>query len=77
MADLTESELETVFDFLEIKRGEKLGCWVCGSNEWSARKVLNDEREPNGPEVTYNYLQLICKNCRQVAWFTDKVLDGI
>lgn len=68
MANLTDAELETVFDFLEIKRGVKLGCWVCGSNEWSARKV---------PEVIYAYVQLICKNCKQVVWFTNKVLNGI
>ena len=67
-------ELQRVFDFLELKRPEKLGCSVCGGNEWSARKVLNDERE--GAAVTVTYVQLICKNCKQVLWFTDKVLEG-
>lgn len=59
VADPTQAELQNMFDFLEIKRGEKLGCWLCGHNTWSARKVENVE---SGVPVTY--MQLICKNCR-------------
>ena len=77
MSDLSPGELQAVFDLLEIKRGEKLGCWVCGGNEWRARKVLNVEQQPNGLPDIKTYVQLICPNCRQVAWFTDKLLDGI
>ncbi|MCH7583692.1 MAG: hypothetical protein IH941_00865 [Acidobacteria bacterium] len=77
MSDLTRAELERVFDFLELKRDEKLGCWVCGGNEWTARKIRNDEKEPVGPAISVLYVQLICKNCKQVAWFTDKALEGI
>jgi len=77
MANLTTAELETVFDFLELKRGKKLGCWVCGGNAWAARKIRNDEKEPVGPAISVLYVQLICQNCKAVTWFTDKVLDGI
>ena len=71
---LSNSELQNIFDFLELKRGEKLGCSICGANEWSGRKAVNDER--NGAAITRTYVQLICKNCKHVVWFTDKVLDG-
>jgi hypothetical protein len=77
MSELSPGELLAVFDLLEIKRGEKLGCWVCGGNEWAARKVLNQELHIDGYPQTMIYVQLICKNCKQVAWFTDKILQGI
>ena len=66
---------QDIFDFLELKRGEKLGCCVCGWNVWSARKIHNVERE-DGPELSVTYFQLICSQCKHVEWFTDKVLDG-
>ena len=76
MADLSSEELEKAFDFLELKRGEKLGCWLCGGNDWAARKVRRAERDDGGPEMWVMYVQLVCKNCKFVAEFTDKVLDG-
>ena len=51
MADLTADELQNAFDFLELKRGEALACWLCGHNEWSARKIRRGEKEPHGPEI--------------------------
>lgn len=60
---------------MELKRGERLDCSMCGGNDWSARKALNDERAETH-EVTVTYVQLICKNCKHVEWFTTKVLDG-
>ena len=76
MNGFSEGELQKVFDFLEIKRGPKLGCWICGGNDWSGRKVRRAEREGDGPEVWTQYVQLICKNCKVTADFTDRLLQG-
>ena len=76
MTDLTQSELENFFDFLELKRGPALACWLCDKNDWSARKVRRAEQAQNGQEVSTLYVQLICKNCKQVADFTDRPLQG-
>jgi len=77
VADLSREELQSVFDFLELKRGEKLGCWICGRNDWSARKVRRAETgDPATAEVWTLHVELICKNCKMVTDFTDRVLQG-
>jgi hypothetical protein len=76
MPDLTPGELAAVFDFLELKRDTKLGCWLCGGNDWAARKIRQVESEEPGPEIATLYVQLVCRNCKYVANFTDRVLRG-
>lgn len=77
MSDLSNSQIEAIYDFLTLKRdGDDFLCPVCGWSIWSGRKIGNDERA-GGPAITSTYVQLICKNCKHVVWFTDKILDGI
>lgn len=73
--DLTTQEMQTVFDFLELKRRVALSCWLCGGNQWSGRKAFVIEDEGTPRQVPY--VQLICRNCKFVALFAPSILDGI
>lgn len=75
--DLTQDELRNVFDFIELKRGEVFGCTVCGGNDWSARKAHLMEATEGGTKFEAPpYVELICKNCKQVLLFAPSILDG-
>ena len=66
-------------DFLEIKRGDKLGCSICGGNEWKyIGGVGAIGRMDDGSYHVNKLLEMVaiqCQNCFQVITFNRKVLN--
>jgi hypothetical protein len=68
---MDEHELQAFFDFLETKRGDKLGCPICAWNSWTyLGGVAVPGRQPDG---SYDYSKALemaamqCQNCYHVG----------
>lgn len=76
---MQDKDLQALFDFLELKRGEKLGCSVCGWNEWTyLGGVAVPGRLDDGHydfSKALEVLALQCQNCFQVIQFNRRLLD--
>ena len=78
---MPDDDLQKIFDFLELKRGDKLGCSVCCGNSWSyGGRVGVLLVGPDGIADTgkvRELVQLVCANCKQVLQFSAKIADGL
>lgn len=75
---INKKQIKKLADWIESKAPD-LKCVACGSNDWSAQDIVAtptwDVDETKNTRSTVPMVQLICKNCAYVIFFSAEAIS--